>query len=134
MKTVWVQAHGGSNPSSCAKNKKRVFTRFLFFLGSGRGLKNARSIGGSRDERNAQMQFFPPTLVSEDALIACNQNPSSFFNSCPILRQATSLTLSTTINSFLKIYRRSHFERSISVAEKAYLKISPRGCNSNLGG
>ena len=34
LKTVWVKAHGGSNPSSCAK-KTRAYTRvFSFYIAS----------------------------------------------------------------------------------------------------
>ena len=46
------------NPSSCAKKQKTgVCPFFCFFLDVERRLKNARIIGGSRDERNTKMSF-----------------------------------------------------------------------------
>ena len=32
LKTVWVKAHGGSNPSSCAKKIETSLALVLFFL------------------------------------------------------------------------------------------------------
>ena len=41
LKTVWVKAHGGSNPSACAKIKKQVLVD-LFFYFSLEGVKKPR--------------------------------------------------------------------------------------------
>ena len=32
LKTVWVKAHGGSNPSACAKNMEMRFLISIFFV------------------------------------------------------------------------------------------------------
>ena len=32
LKTVWVKAHGGSNPSSCATKKKTELVSVFFFV------------------------------------------------------------------------------------------------------
>ena len=50
LKTVWVKAHGGSNPSSCAKNE-RIGTSILSFFVQNECRKKPRISGGSREER-----------------------------------------------------------------------------------
>ena len=45
LKTVWVQAHGGSNPSSCANEHPKG----CFLLAQEEDVKKARINGGSRE-------------------------------------------------------------------------------------
>ena len=47
LKTVWVKAHGGSNPSACANETPER----LYFVGVGRGLKKARIKRGPCERR-----------------------------------------------------------------------------------
>ena len=51
LKTVWVKAHGGSNPSSCAKTRKTSLVLVFLFFGNSEGNTVLRIIGGSREER-----------------------------------------------------------------------------------
>ena len=55
LKTVWVKAHGGSNPSACAKKRRTPGAAFFGLEGS----TVPRIIGGSRDERKANCPLFP---------------------------------------------------------------------------
>ena len=72
MKTVWVKAHGGSNPSACAKLKKTGFARFFVLLGEG---EKPRFLGGSREERETnRMNNYAP-FASDDTLACANLPP-----------------------------------------------------------
>ena len=73
LKTVWVKAHGGSNPSACAK-KGRSCCSALFWRKWG-GRKNARIIGGSREERKTERKG-KRTRVVERRRFAVSQTPS----------------------------------------------------------
>ena len=45
LKTVWVKAHGGSNPSACAIKKRQIFF-CLFFMEQSEVSTVLRIIGG----------------------------------------------------------------------------------------
>ena len=71
LKTVWVKAHGGSNPSSCAKKIKTSLALVLFFWNS-EGSTVLRIIGGSRAERETIPPCFTCLLASDNTLTNVN--------------------------------------------------------------
>ena len=49
LKTVWVKAHGGSNPSSCAKNMGMTVVIPIFFCyGNEEGFEDGSRFAGAK--------------------------------------------------------------------------------------
>ena len=67
LKTVWVKARGGSNPSACAIKKRRIFIR-PFFMEQSEVSSVHRIIGGSREEREQKYPISSTRLSSDDTL------------------------------------------------------------------
>ncbi len=68
MKTVWVKAHGGSNPSSCAnETPERVF-----FCWRRKRLEKRRILGGSCKERERERGEEYGGISSDAALANAN--------------------------------------------------------------
>ena len=53
LKTVWVKAHGGSNPSSCATQREGKEPSF-FLRAQEESKKKARINGGSRERAKTE--------------------------------------------------------------------------------
>ena len=66
MKTVWAQAHGGSNPSSCAIKKETIFCRFLFYTVPNfeEGFEGGSRFAGAK--RFANASCFTKNLTAKD--------------------------------------------------------------------
>ena len=67
MKTVWVKAHGGSNPSACAIKKRQILF-CLFFMEQSEVSTVLRIIGGSREEREIEHPVSSAYLSSDNTL------------------------------------------------------------------
>ena len=84
LKTVWVKAHGGSNPSSCAKNiKDEKNSSFMFCISN---IKRDSRVGAVLQEQNAlpRISQLPLVLTAKDAVdnggagrAATGETPSS---------------------------------------------------------